>query len=511
MKSGERQVVKLDLGEGQPSLNVFPVGQDGETLTLVCPFPLLSVDLPVHVTLPGQEPHGAVAGTIRRVAVEPMGEDGLPKFKLHVELRPPPAASPETSGKTLIATPIVASRTAETDSTASDETDADIPVFWNTRDVQENTNEIEEETLTAEETSPPPKQKPAAMSSWSGLVPSSDGAQATAGDQEPASASWSGATDLMKQVERKKSADDSLPWLEPHDRSEMVLPDPPAGRDPVWAEDLASLAPAPQPRRAQGSQWLVKTAAAVALVFSAVALGATMWRPIMGWLNPLLGEGTWTEWMEQAKSKGAIDEAEQAPPLPEPAGQPSTNPTPATVTLASAQESAGQGGQSDMADQAIHRSDLIPPNTEVPANTEEQPKVTTTATAAEDVETAGAPAQDAVAENELVEAEGAEGAPEFKPIRLHLPTQWPVTQARSYRLNDPLGLVIDVPGGMAAESARWVDTRNERVRSVRVLERPEGVRFIIYLTDDFIPRYQVGYGRSGVSVVIMGPDPRHET
>ena len=94
-------------------------------------------------------------------------------------------------------------------------------------------------------------------------------------------------------------------------------------------------------------------------------------------------------------------------------------------------------------------------------------------------------------------------------IRVVLPTRWPVTEASSYRIHDPTGIVIDVPGGVAGERVRWVETANERVRSVRVLERENGVRFIIYLNDENVPRYRVGYSRGGVTVDIMGPDPRH--
>ena len=115
------------------------------------------------------------------------------------------------------------------------------------------------------------------------------------------------------------------------------------------------------------------------------------------------------------------------------------------------------------------------------------------------------------------EGEAAEAEPVADPsveatddqLRVILPTRWPVTEARSYRLNEPTGIVVDVPGGMASERARWIDTANERVRSVRVVEREDGVRFIIYLNDNTVPRYRVGYSRAGVTVDIMGPDPRH--
>jgi len=94
-------------------------------------------------------------------------------------------------------------------------------------------------------------------------------------------------------------------------------------------------------------------------------------------------------------------------------------------------------------------------------------------------------------------------------LRVVLPTQWPVNSATSYRLHDPTGIVVDVPGAMASERARWIDTSHTRVRSVRVLERDDGVRFIIYLNDEVVPRYRVGYSRTGVMVDILGPDPRH--
>ena len=89
-------------------------------------------------------------------------------------------------------------------------------------------------------------------------------------------------------------------------------------------------------------------------------------------------------------------------------------------------------------------------------------------------------------------------------LRVLLPTRWAVTEARSYRLHDPTGIVIDIPGGMASERARWIDTAHDRVRSVRVLEREGGVRFIIYLNDEFVPRYRVG-SRPGADLVLADP------
>ena len=85
-------------------------------------------------------------------------------------------------------------------------------------------------------------------------------------------------------------------------------------------------------------------------------------------------------------------------------------------------------------------------------------------------------------------------------IAFVLPTKWPVEYATSYRLKDPNGIVVDVPGGLVKKEG-WLDLEIEHpmLRSVKCIQRETGARFIVYVNGD-IPRYATAPKPIGVSV-----------
>lgn len=82
-----------------------------------------------------------------------------------------------------------------------------------------------------------------------------------------------------------------------------------------------------------------------------------------------------------------------------------------------------------------------------------------------------------------------------------LPTRWPVEYATAYRVRDPNGVVIDVPGGLVKKEG-WLELAEQypMLRSIKALQRETGARFIIYTKGDELPRFITTPQKSGVSV-----------
>lgn len=413
MIGGEREVVRLSLGDGMPTLNVLPVGLEGDTLTLVCPFPVLPIEVPVTVTLPWQGGVEPVTAMIRRVSVEMVGDTGLPRFKLRLALDP---------------------------SVLPDE-DYDL---------------VDDEVVNEREAGGGPGEA------------GTEGSEPERFDEVDAGGMSWGAGDLFRSRPRTEIEADQT---DRSARSWSGLPSSRRDLDPPWT----GLPDAKEVGDARGSatrrrrwRWPVRTAVSLALLVSVFAVGYVMREEIAAASSPIIGEEL------TLASLGLAQRAAPAEPAPEPAA------APAPAEPAAPEPAAEPAPAEPVAPE--------PAEPEIGAALE-----------ADGLEEAAAapPAPDP----SVVEAEDQ--------LRVMLPTRFPVTEARSYRLNNPSGIVVDVPGGAASERARWIETAHERIRSVRVLEREDGVRFIIYLNDETVPRYRVGYTRTGVTVDILGPDPRH--
>ena len=85
-------------------------------------------------------------------------------------------------------------------------------------------------------------------------------------------------------------------------------------------------------------------------------------------------------------------------------------------------------------------------------------------------------------------------------ITLTLPTRWPVEYATAYRVRDPNGVVVDVPGGLVKREG-WLENgrENPMVRSIKAIQRESGARFIVYVNGD-LPRFITSPKGNGVSL-----------
>lgn len=110
-------------------------------------------------------------------------------------------------------------------------------------------------------------------------------------------------------------------------------------------------------------------------------------------------------------------------------------------------------------------------------------------------------ADESNAENgEEEEATVADKGELSKDITLTLPTRWPVEYATAYRVRDPNGVVVDVPGGLVKREG-WLENgrENPMIRSVKAIQRESGARFIVYVNGD-LPRFMTSPKGNGVSL-----------
>jgi hypothetical protein len=528
MTGGDREVVKLSLGKGQPMLNVLPVGLEGDTLTLVCPFPVLPLEIPVSVTLPGREDLGPVEATIRRVGVELMGESAIPRFKLHLSLGR--AACPageevpirveevlEASEPFAVAGGEATEPEAEATEHGEDEAgtvepggaDVVAAALEGAAEVDASVPGVDapDEALgaTAAEPEAIDVELPSVMVDveLAGVETYDEPGAATAREGQ------------VEDPDRWKLPEGDVNWSAGSllgldltgEEPDLTWPDelPGTATDPVWTERREA-APVPagiDERSRRGSRWPVRTAVVLALLVSVFAVGYVLRAELAAAAGPIVGEelvaavlGVAPARVEAgARRAAAVTPAAPAAPVAEgregdEAGEgASVEATPADEPVPGVDASDEAEGEIGVVDALAGVGEGSELGADLPEGL-----------APGEIAAASAPA--ATADEPRVEVGGAE-------LRVVLPTQRPVREARSYRLHDPTGIVVDVPGGVASERARWIDTAHERVRSVRVLEREDGVRFIIYLNDPVVPRYRVGYSRAGVTVDILGPDPRH--
>ena len=96
------------------------------------------------------------------------------------------------------------------------------------------------------------------------------------------------------------------------------------------------------------------------------------------------------------------------------------------------------------------------------------------------------------AEEEAASAEG--------DVTLLLPTRWPVEYATAYRVREPNGVVVDVPGGLVKREGWLEDGKaNPMVRSIKSIQRESGARFIVYVNGE-LPRFITTPKTNGVSL-----------
>ncbi len=83
---------------------------------------------------------------------------------------------------------------------------------------------------------------------------------------------------------------------------------------------------------------------------------------------------------------------------------------------------------------------------------------------------------------------------------LVLPTRWPVEYSTSYRIRNPNGVVVDVPGGLVKREG-WLEyvTDHPMIRSIKAIQRETGARFVVYVHGE-LPRFMTSPKANGVSL-----------
>jgi hypothetical protein len=88
-------------------------------------------------------------------------------------------------------------------------------------------------------------------------------------------------------------------------------------------------------------------------------------------------------------------------------------------------------------------------------------------------------------------------------VTITLPTRLPVEFASAYRMRDPNGVVVDIPGGLVKREG-WLDIGTEypMIRSIKAVQRETGARFVVYVHGE-LPRFITQTKPGGVSLRLV--------
>ncbi len=90
--------------------------------------------------------------------------------------------------------------------------------------------------------------------------------------------------------------------------------------------------------------------------------------------------------------------------------------------------------------------------------------------------------------------------------QITLPTRWPAEFLTSYRLQNPNGVVIDIPGGLVKREGWITVSKNEKIiKSVKAIQRESGARFIIYVKGD-LPNFKTKSIKEGIRLNLYYDD-----
>jgi len=84
-----------------------------------------------------------------------------------------------------------------------------------------------------------------------------------------------------------------------------------------------------------------------------------------------------------------------------------------------------------------------------------------------------------------------------------LKTKWPVEYAKTYRLKNPSGVVVEIPGAISPHRDGPIKINHPNVSLARVWHVEGGVRYVLYTEGEDLPRYSVDYGPRGVILKIF--------
>ncbi|MFO8070470.1 MAG: hypothetical protein R6V85_01230 [Polyangia bacterium] len=109
-------------------------------------------------------------------------------------------------------------------------------------------------------------------------------------------------------------------------------------------------------------------------------------------------------------------------------------------------------------------------------------------------------------------AESSEEKGEKREAMMVLPTRWPAEYASAYRLRDPNGVVVDVPGGLVRDEG-WISVEGDEhpmVDSVKAIQRETGARFVVFIKGE-LPRFMTAPKTGGVLLKLYHEGEKDET
>lgn len=433
-----QEIVKIKIDGASCAVNTIQDKHTGRGISLVCPFPALECDMPV--TFKGKDGAPSVRGTIHRIGVEDDPESGLPRLRLSIRTH--------EQRDTVITSP--------------------------PKELLEDAAEVVREEEQDLEVETPLDLQPAARSA-DPLTPQRD--------------SWSSLEfDLSEErtgnYEKRRPRGRDTSYL----AGASYLSEQ-NGEDPAWvscsdlpcAEEIMSRSRSRRRKKLAGAAiWMGMVLSAGVGIYSldrAGVIDVTDVRSIVSGITVTAAEepAALVEEIDLGPSEGEVA-VENAPIEGKEVEQVAQEEAPAIP-----QPSAAETEQADAGYAATHEG----LHGGVP---EETPKA--------DDERGTLEVSKA---NEKQEVKTA-GTAEPNEVTLILPTRWPAEYATAYRVRDPNGVVVDVPGGLVKREG-WIESLNDHpmIRSVKALQRETGARFIVYV-EGALPRFITTPDGKGVAL-----------
>jgi len=103
-------------------------------------------------------------------------------------------------------------------------------------------------------------------------------------------------------------------------------------------------------------------------------------------------------------------------------------------------------------------------------------------------------------EQEEPEAESEVTADSPNDVTVLLPTRWRAEYANAYRLRNPNGVVVDVPGGLVKREG-WIEAGkgHPMIRSVKAVQRETGARYVVFVHGE-LPRFLTTTKPGGIAL-----------
>ncbi|MBN2719128.1 MAG: AMIN domain-containing protein [Deltaproteobacteria bacterium] len=481
-------IVKLHVDGASRVVNTIEDQKTSKGLSLVCPFPALEVDIPIRFTgADGQE----CRGKIHRIGVEDDPVTGLPKLRLSVRneqneevpawMTPSEDLFAEPDGMEKAVEQILANAEVPSafesslnpqDSLGNDDgadddvdegIDVEIPVEVNAADCDANDDEEdadERDTVIA-------------------FTKTSDAVLADA---------QTGEHTLMDGLF------DDLPMtntaeLLSLDEFDSVGEEDAQNRDPEWASYMDMPIPNDMIERSQTRRRRRAIAVAAWMMVLGIAAGGLYVLNTAGILN-----------MAQVQKYVSVeDSASETPAQSDALDRLSVPVKESSVVNEQATESAAQPtvmntGMSDAPRQVAETNDAAHETLADAENMAAENMVNMV-----DEEIVDEAAGEVVADAEPAAEEAMAGAVEdLKNTEIILPTRWPAEFATAYRLQNPNGVVVDVPGGLVKREG-WLNLREDNtiIRSIKAVQRENGARFIVYVKGN-LPNFKTSPKSGGI-------------